>query len=320
MMSKTLRQALPASLLFFALILLPSCSKKEVNDPVLNRPLFVGLAPETIEDIEISMRPFSGEAWRVRLKREGKASWKLVERSDQPGVSDLADSPFVEHLLKTLITFATEAKAGKGTDKTFGFTPFRVEIQLNKKTVLHLGDPADNDGIFFRRDADSSPYIGRGALVAFLGHMQTPAAFQLKSAYLGRFEEYQLLELEKLEGKDRGHWAFMEKNDRWISRAAPTRRLTDEQRALLERIFRQRIQGLATPTPILPKQPDWILRVGGEGALAQPQEISIYFILDQIFGMNPQRGNRAVEFYPELAGALRAFTQAEFTRVKSEIK
>lgn len=320
MILKSLRQALPATLIFLGLALLASCTSRDVSEPVVNKPFIQGIAPESVEDIEISMRPFSDAAWRVRLKRETGANWKLVERSDLPGVTDRADSAFVEHLLSTLMTFTTETKAEKGPDPSFGFTPYRVEIQLNKKTVIQLGDPTETTGIFFRRDAHSSPYIGRGALVAFLGHMQSPNAFQLKSAYLGRFEEYETLELEKTEGKDRGRWSFVKKNNRWTSTATPSRPLSDEQQSILERIFRQRIVGLATPAPVLPKKPDWIFHIGGEGSLARIQEISIYFILDQIFGMNAQRGNLAVEFYPDLAGSLRAFTQSEFTRVKSVTK
>lgn len=328
MIPKTLRQALPAFVILLGLTLLPFCSSsKEERELVTGKPVFQGFVPETVKEIEISLRPLSDSAWRVRLKREGTAEWKLTERSDLPGVSDLADSALIEHFLRTLSTFNTELKAGKGRDESFGFTPYRADILLNNETHLYLGDPTENAGIFFRLKLDGATYVGRGAWVALLGHIQTPAAFQFKSAFLGLFENYQTLELEKLEGKDRGRWIFNRAQGQWATRATPTRELSEEQLALIERIFRHRILRIVLPdeaAPVLPKKPDWIFRIDTEGDGAegrtQPQEIKIYFILDQVFAVNPQRGIQPVEFYPELAGALRAFTQSGFTRVKFGIK
>ncbi len=317
-----MRYITSSTLTAILLLCTQGCTSKESLKPTPSQPVLKGISIENVSEIEVSMKPISDSAWRARVVREGYADWKLIERSDQPGVTDRADTEFISHFLKLLSTFSTETKADKGNDADLGFSPYRAEIRLKfpaldktpeKMISLSLGNPTGAADIYFRTESSSATYIGKGAFVAFLGNMQTAQALQHKSPFLGKFEEHTGLGLEKLVGKDSGNWAFTRKNGEWAG-------ITPEQGMLIERIFRQRINRIVTENLILPNRPDWVLRIDGDGKLAQPQEIQIYFSLDQVLAVNKLRGKTVMELYPEMAGALRAFTQAGFTPVKSRIK
>lgn len=323
-MTKSLRQHLchPA---FFAFYFF-ACSAPHADTPVIGASVLTGFAPESVSEMEVSMRPPSHAAWRVRLQRTSDSEWRLL---NPQGTSDLADAPLIEHFLKVLATFTTEAKAGNGTDEIFGFTPYRVEIRIKsktgvngpeKETLLLLGDPTGSTEIFFRREAKAPPFIGRGALIVFLGHLQASSAFHLKSPFLGRYEDCTRIEFEKHERMGKGRWVFDREGGKWRQSSGKAI-LKPEQEALIERILRQRILHVENPVlPTLPTKPDWTLRIVSGNGNTPSQEVGIFFLLDQIFAVNPQRGKLPVELYPEFAGALRLFTQAEFTRVKSGIK
>lgn len=308
---------MPKSLLF--VLLFSACSASHVDTPIVGASVLTEFAPESVTEMEIAMRPFSHAAWRVHLKRTSDTEWKLT---DPQGSSDLANGPLIEHFLKVLMTFTTEAKPGDGTDEIFGFTPYRAEIRIKskKETLLLLGNPSGNTGIFFRREAKAPTFIGRGALLAFLGHIQTASAFHHPSPFLGTYEDYTHIELEKNEGKEKGRWIFNREGGHW--RGDEGKVLAPEKAALIEKILRQRILNVENPTtpPTFTGKPDWTLRITSTKATIPPQEVGVFFVLDQVFASNHQRKNTPLELYPEFAGALRLFTQAGFTRVKSGIK
>jgi hypothetical protein len=62
---------------------------------------------------------------------------------------------------------------------------------------------------------------------------------------------------------------------------------------------------------------DWRITVR---TAAGVETLTIVFVLNDVYARNPARSNRALALYPEFAGALRAFTQARFTPLKSRTK
>ncbi len=278
----------------------------------------------SLSHLEISARPPGIRAWTVGLERGLNGTWRLESRSDRPGDSgDLADTKLVDHFLEILGTFATEAPSGGGNDAVFGMNPPRMEIHLGEpkdEKVLRLGETTGPNGIYFRLGAEtpnSNPktWIGRGALIAFLPTLETPDSFVEKSPYFAPIETIQSVTLAKLEGKDRGTWEFNRNGPRWSAGKIP---LDDTKNELVERIFRQRLIHVlpATENPDLAHS-DWKITV----RTAEGEEtLTIGFLLNSVYARNPARSHRALELYPELAGALRAFTQARFTPRKSGTK
>ena len=318
------RIALPFPL-FFALgifLSVSACTSKNRTPPLpLGKPAYAHLSTPLVNDLELSVRPLSAAAWRVRLHREPSGAWVLTERSDAGPTPDLADSPLVEHFLKSLTTFTPETNIEKMNDEEVGFTPYRIQLKLDGKPFFTLGDPTGGAEIFFRPAESETTYLGRGALVAFLGHLQNPSSLMNKTAHRVAIETITGVEVEKTAGL---RWKFSLERGEWKSAGKPGRKLSADQSLLFERLLHQRIVRVAADSPVLPKSPDWTLRVSYPGPPDEPspitEEIRIFFVLDQIFATNTARGKFPVEFYPEMAGTLRAFTQAGFTRVKSGIK
>ncbi len=299
-----------------------ACTPKE-NAPslTLGKPAYPHLSAALVNEFELSVRPLSTAAWRIRLQRESTGDWMLTERSDGAATPDLADSPLIEHFLKTLTTFTPESSEEKIHDDAAGFTPFRVELKLDGKPFFTLGDPTGGTGIYFRTPGNETTYVARGALVAFLGHLQNPASFMNKTAHRVAIESITGLEILKEAGP---RWKFKAENGEWKSEGKPGRKLSDAQSLLFERLLHQRILRVLNESTALPSVPDWTLRISSpgpaNGTSPVTEEIRIFFVLDQIFASNPARGKFPVEFYPEMAGTLRAFTQAGFTPVKSGMK
>jgi hypothetical protein len=244
----------------------------------------------------------------------------MVSRSDRPAdPGDLADTKLVNHFLEILGTFATESRAGTGNDAVFGMTPFRLEAKLGEgksATILRLGELTGANEVYFRVGANpSKTWIGRGALIAFLPMIETPDALVEKSPFFADLDAVQSVRLEKLERPDSGVWDFGHSDGHWLAGKIP---LSEEKAAILERIFRQRLVHILAPGESADlAHPDWKLTIHtGRGE----ESLSVAFLLNDVIAKNPARSERALALYPEMGGALRAFTQARFTPRKSGTK
>lgn len=316
-------------LVLLSITALAACSFQPSDpDLPLGRPVIDAiLSPphELPSHLEIAARPPGVAAWRTRLDRkrtpqggEKDAVWKITNRSDGQGVpDDLADSKLVDHFLEVLGTFVTEAPADHGNDATFGLNPYRMEIQIGEspEKALQLGDAAGPNGIYFRIGPKGKVWIGRGALVLFLPTLETPDHLVDRSPFFAALKDVQSVRLEKLLGKDRAAWEFSHSGEHWMLGKTP---LSEENSTLLERIFRQRLIHVL-PVTDLPDfhRPDWSLKIRtprGE------ETLELTFSLNQVFAKNPERSNYWLELFPEFAGALKAFTQARLTPVKSGTK
>lgn len=268
--------------------------------------------------IEISARPPGSPAWSATLTKDAEGAWRFTSRSDAKGaIGDLADSKLVEHFIGIVGTFVTEEQAPRGNDAVFGLNPYRMEIRLGPPpaSLLQLGEPTGANGLYFRIGPKGNVWIGRGALITFLTTLDSPEALSLRSPFRAVFEEIQSVRLKKHAGKDRGEWAFQRAENRWLAGKTP---LSAEKSAILERIFRQRLLQVL-PVVDLPDlaHPDWTLTVRSAKG---EENLALIFSLNNVFAKNAARSERALELYPEMAGALRAFTQARFTPVKSGTK
>jgi hypothetical protein len=321
--------AMKAFLFMIAIVLGTAGCTREMPEPdlTLGRPALGTAATSgnpALSRLEISARPPGTRAWNVRLERGINGTWRIESRSDLPGdPGDLADTKLVDHFLEILGTFNTEAPSGGGNDAVFGMNPPRMEIRLGEPKgakVIRLGETTGPNGIYFRVGSDSTTtavktWIGRGALLAFLPILETPDSFVEKSPYFAPIETIQSVSLAKLEGKDRGSWEFNRDGPRWFDGKVP---LDEAKGELVERIFRQRLVHVlpAMENPDL-AHPDWKITV----RTAEGEEtLTIAFLLNSVYARNAARSNRALELYPEIAGALRAFTQARFTPRKSGTK
>lgn len=306
-----------------------ACTRKTLPPLASEAPVLAsidGPKPAAIESLEVSVRTPSDPAWRIRAEKRGSGEWELTYRSDEPTLRDRADARFISHFLELLSTFSAEQKADPGSDSTFGFSPYRVEIRVragDKESILLFGDPVSSQ-IYFRRDvggkvgreakAEPDTWLGRGGLILFLGNLQNPGAFQYKSIFLEPYDAYERIELEKKEGADRGLWVLNRVDGSWLNEG---RAINAEQAIILEKLLRQRFIKLLPVPNLFPSTPDWTLRLFSQG---KTETIAITFAPDQALAVNPARSSSAAELYPEFAGALRAFTQARFTSVKSGIK
>lgn len=274
--------------------------------------------PRPFSYVEIASRPPGFPAWNARIRREVDGSWRFISRSDGAGLpGDLADARLVEHFLEITSTFTTDEAAPKGNDASFGFNPYRLEIRVGTPIteVLQLGEPTGVNGVYFRIGSTGRPWIGRGALITFLSSLQTPEALALKSPFRAPLDEIASVKLAKVEGKQRGSWEFSRSAGQWMQ---GEKSLTEEKELVIERVFRQRLIQVL-PVKELPdlNRPDWKLTV----RTARGEEtLDLIFSLNNVFAKNPARADRALELYPEMAGALRAFTQARFTPRKSGTK
>lgn len=263
-----------------------------------------------IDRLEISARFPGVEAWTAGLEKSADGVWRMA--------GDRADGKLVGHFLEVLETFATEAAGARGNDASFGLNPYRMEIRFTSggaTKVLRLGDLTGTFGIYFRAGEKGEPWIGRGALIAFLPTIESPEAFRLKAPFALSFDEVRTLTLEKTTNPGAGHWTFERRGEAWISENRP---LAPETSAILERIARQRLEKLGAP-PVAAdfSRPDWQITVRSEKT---EETLEIVFALGEVLGRNPARSDRSLVLYPEFAGALRAFTQARFTPVRSRTK
>lgn len=268
--------------------------------------------------LEITARPPGSPAWKATLRKDSEGAWRFEMRSDALGeTGDLADTNLVDHFVELVGTFTTEEAAPNGNDAVFGLNPYRMEIRLGAPNLpsLQLGEPTGATGLYFRIGPKGNVRIGRGALITYLETLDSAEAIGLKSPYRASLPEFISVRLRKHHGKDRGEWEFLRADGRWFIGKSP---LEAGKASFLERVFRQRLFQVL-PVKDLPDlvRPDWTLTVRtplGEETLA------LHFHLNSVFAKNLARSNRALELYPEMAGALRAFTQARFTPVKSGTK
>lgn len=312
------------SLFASALLALAGCTREAAEpDLPLGRPVLESAAGAPLGPvirIELSARFPGVDAWNARLEREASGAWRMTSRSDAPSeAGDLADSALVEHFLETLSTFATESPAAAGNDASFGLNPFRLEIRVSdgvSARVLRLGDPVSSNGVAFRiGERTAKTWVGRGALIAMLPTVERPDALLSKSPYFAPIDAFRSVRIEKLRAPNRGVWEFEREGDRW--RAGKTA-LDDAKNAVLERIFRQRLLRVLSPSdhPDLDSA-DWKITVRTSSG---EETLTIVFVLNDVDARNPTRSDRALALYPEFAGALRAFTQARFTPRRSGTK
>ena len=319
-MSNIAMKAALLSFTLFAFLTTAGCTRDpaEINLPI-GRPVFDALgapAGGATTAIDLASRAPGIAPWSARLEKKSGV-WRIAARSDRPGdAGDLADGKLVDHLLEIVSTFTTEATAGNGNDASFGLNPYRLEIRLGEKARLfQLGDPTGTNEIFFRVGARGQAYVGRGALIAFLPTLRTPDDFVSKSPFLAAVEEFRSVRLEKLHTPDRGVWEFARAGNQWLAGKIP---LNQEKTITVDRIFRQRLLRVL-PESTLPElaDPDWRLVVRGANG---DETLAIAFPLNEVVAKNTGRIDRALALYPEMAGALRAFTQARFTPLKSGTK
>lgn len=302
-----MRQTLRKSA-FPLFLLLAACTSKP-EPLVLGKAALPNLVREKdrVTEIRVNARIPGTEAWRIRLARDEKKLWNLVERSDAAG-SDLADSALVAHLLENLSSLIAEEEAPSGSDSIFGMTPYRVEVQLaydDKRTeTLLFGDvTGGGNSIFFRREKESTTWIGRGALVLLFASFQSPDFFALKTPYLGSYSDLSEIALEKTFGPDAGKWSVKKKpGGSWPE--------------VVDRILHERWERMTPKADV--SSPDWRLRFTISGL--PEQTLEIFFAPDGVYGRNPARTSQTMVLYPDFAAALRAFTQARFTPVKSSTK
>lgn len=306
-----------------------ACTRNPLPPLAAEAPVLAAMGapkPAAIESIEVSMRTPSDPAWRIRAEKRGVENWELTYRSDEPTLRDRADARFIDHFLEVLSTFSAESKADAGSDSTFGFSPYRVEIRLragDQESILLFGDPVSSQ-IYFRRElggkvgreskTEQDTWLGRGALILFLGNLQNPGAFQYKSIFLEPYEVYDRIELEKKQGADRGRWILERVDGSWLNQG---RSINGDQAMIVEKLLRQRFIQLVSVPVDLPRIPDWTLRLSSKG---QTETVAITFTPGHALAVNPARSKSAAELYPEFAGALRAFTQSRFTPDKSGTK
>jgi hypothetical protein len=313
----------PALLLLTALLTCAACTKESPKIALaIGKPVFASVgapAPHLITEFDIAVRAPSIPAWSASLRKDPSGSWRVVSRSEQKTIEnggELADTKLVAHLLEILSTFATEAEAGPGNDAAFGFSPYRLEIRYGsatQKKLLLLGDPTGPNSIYFRVNDSNSTWIGRGALIAFLPTIESPDAFIQKRPFAMVDDEVRELEIEKADPA--GVWRFKREQGSWKQSTGGA--LTNEKSAILERLFRQRITKTVSEGRLALDKPDWVLTYRSASA---EEHLTISFELDRILGRNPARTSETLEFYPELAGTLRAFTQARFSPLKSTSK
>ncbi|MBC7384934.1 MAG: hypothetical protein H7301_02080 [Cryobacterium sp.] len=316
--------------------LLSSCTEK--LDPLpIGQPTLLGMrgpSSAAIERLEVSLRAPATPAWHVRVEKSVTGTWKLTSRSDGEEKGDVADRKLVEHFLETLNTLSTEGPAGSGTNATFGFEPYRVEVRAatsQKETILQFGDPT-GDSIYFRRSADGKPgqvakpenktWIVRGALIPFFGHLKSPAAFQLKSPWISEIESIARVILTNASSLPEKTWTFERRGNDWKHGNSL---LSGIDSTSLDQILHQRLVRLVSADSakkenlsVLTEKPDWTIRV--VDTQGKEETLFVSLILNQTYGRNPVRTDRFIELYPEFATAIRAFTQARFTPDKSGIK
>jgi hypothetical protein len=286
--------------------------------PVLHTFGAAGQGP--FSRLSIAMRPPGIPAWSAKLEKGSDGFWRITERSDHanpPG--ELADSKLIEHFLEVAGTFLTEALAGTGNDAVYGLTPYRMEIRIGEAAspvVLRIGGEAGANVVYFRRgDAETKTWIGRGALIQFLPTVESIDSLTDKSPFLADLDQVESVRLTKREAPNAGIWEFLRRDGHWYQGQTP---LAEEKDILVERIFRQRLVRLLphTDAPEL-RNPDWeILARTKTGE----EKLEIAFPLNSVIAGNTARSDRPMELYPEIAGALRAFTQARFTSFKSATK
>jgi hypothetical protein len=269
-----------------------------------------------IDRLEITARLPSIPAWTLRLRKDDLGVWRMTSRSDLPDSgADLADAKLVTHLIEILESFTSESSSQNGTDASFGMTPYIFEARLSSGTttkILRLGELVGPTGIYFRVGEESKKtWIGRGAIIPFLATLSTPDSFISKSPYTIEVPGVETLTLEKLVDPGRGRWTFKRDGDLWLN---GEKKLSLEDSARIERVARQRVHHLASASESIDfTHPDWRITMGTE-------TMDVLFHLNSVYGKNVKRSERALVLYPEFAGALRAFTQARFTPVKSGTK
>lgn len=317
-------------LVFFGLAGLSSGCTSKPESPVIGHPVLPTLARDhqAVEEILLSARLPGSPAWRVRLTRGKSGGWKLSERSDFPGTTDIADAALADHLLELLSTFTTEEEAASSSESVTGLNPYQVEIRLRSRTeskpkevTLQFGEPTSSGTtIYFRREGESKAWVGRGGLILLFASFQSPEFFAWKMPYLGASTAVSQIELEKTAAPDAGSWVFKRDfhTSIWANpEGAPTH--VSRPSEILERLLHQRIvKTLPAPPTDLPKVPDWRIRISANGLPTQTLEI--FFAVDGIYARNLARSSEVMELYPEFAGTLRDFTHFRFTPLKSRTK